>query len=87
MWSSDGRSLFVGPTLQPGHQSSSHESSLRVFRLDLATGKREFWHEFVPPDQAGLTSLYNFTMTPDGRSYAYSYLYAPSDLYLISGLK
>ncbi len=87
MWSSDGRSLFVGPTLQPGHQSSSDASSLKVFRLDLATGKREFWHEFVPPDRAGLTSLYNFTMTPDGRSYAYSYLYAPADLYLITGLK
>jgi Tol biopolymer transport system component len=82
-WSSDGRSLFVGPTFQ----SSSHTSSLKVFRLDLATGKREFWHEFVPPDRAGLTSFYNFTMTPDGRSYAYSYLYAPADLYLISGLK
>jgi Tol biopolymer transport system component len=88
MWSSDGRSLFVGTSLQPGHSSSREASSQRVFRLDLATGKREFWREFVPPDQAGLTgSLYNFAMTPDGRSYAYSYFYAPADLYLITGLK
>ncbi len=86
MWSSDGNSLFVGLGLQLGRPFSGN-ASFKVFRLDLATGKRELWREFVPPDQAGLTSFYNFTMTPDGRSYAYSYLYAPADLYLISGLK
>ena len=51
------------------------DPSLRVFRLDLTTGKRELWHEFTPPDRAALLfPLSNFAMTPDGKSYAYSCL-------------
>jgi Tol biopolymer transport system component len=87
LWSADGRSLFVGPRGKPG-PSTDPSAAFRIFRLDLATGKRELWHEFAPPNRAGLLIAgYYFAMTPDGRSYAYSYLNAPSDLYLVTGLK
>jgi eukaryotic-like serine/threonine-protein kinase len=84
MWSADGRSLYVGPVAVP----QRWDATLRVFRLDLATGKRELWHEFTPADlTARLAPLYNFAMTSDGKSYAYSFLNGPSDLYLVTGLK
>ena len=78
-WSSDGRSLYVGHLdIVP----------LRVFRLDLATGNRELWHEFEPTDTAACFAWsYYFAMTPDGKSYAYSTLNIPSDLYLVTGLE
>jgi len=77
-WSSDGRSLYVG---------QSGRLPLRIFRLDLATGKREFWREFAPPDRAALSDMYYFAMTPDGKAYAYSPFYLPTDLYLVTGLR
>ena len=88
-FSSDGRSLFVGPAGPSWSGLSARQGGpLRVVRLDLTTGKRELWHEFVPPDRAGLQSpLYNLAITPDGSAYAYSFLNTPSDLYLVTGLK
>ncbi len=78
-WSSDGRSLYVGHLdMVP----------LRVFRLDLTTGKRELWHEFRPTEAAALAAwTYYFSMTPDARAYAYSTFNIPSDLYLVTGLE
>jgi Tol biopolymer transport system component/predicted Ser/Thr protein kinase len=78
-WSSDGRSLYVG---------CQSAFMFRVFRLDLATGKRELWRQFTPSDTAALIAwTYYFAMTPDGKSYAYSTVNAPHDLYLVTGLK
>ena len=88
LWSSDGRSLFVGRGSPGGRLSVGSDPSLRVFRLDLTTGRNELWREFTPPDRAALLfPLYNFAMTPDGKSYAYSCLNGPGDLYLVTGLK
>jgi hypothetical protein len=61
---------------------------MKIFRLDLATGRRELWREFTPDDSATVSyPLYYFAMTPDGRSYAYSALNTPTDLYLVTGVK
>jgi dipeptidyl aminopeptidase/acylaminoacyl peptidase len=88
-WSSDGHFLFVGPAVGPTVDSLGRDDTiLRVYRLDLATGAREVWREFTPADRAALLfPLYNFAMTADGRSYAYSFMNAPSDLYLVTGLR
>ena len=78
-WSSDGRSLYV---------CHLDIVPLRVFRLDLTTGKRELWHEFRPTETAALAAwTYYFAMTPDGKAYAYSTFNLPSDLYLVTGLE
>ncbi|HTO77058.1 MAG TPA: protein kinase [Thermoanaerobaculia bacterium] len=88
LWSADGRSLFVGPRGGPVVKTLGASLSPRVLRIDLTTGKRELWRELTPSDRAGLLGpFYNFAMTPDGASYAYSYMNAPSDLYLITGLR
>ena len=84
-WGSDGRSLYVGKSIEdiPGAGTG-----LRVFRLDLTSGARTFWHEFTPPDRSGLVdALYYLALTPDGKAYAYSFFAVQSDLYLVTGLK
>ena len=79
-WSVDGRSLYV-------QQRRELPSPARVFRQDLKTGGRVFWKEFFPEDSAGVIGVSRPRVTPDGRSYAYSYGRYLSDLYLVEGLK
>jgi len=77
-WSADGRSLYL---VRGG------EVPGKVWRLDLATARRDFVMELIPADPAGVTSLEAILLTPDARSYAYSYHNNLSDLYLVNGLK
>jgi hypothetical protein len=39
-----------------------------------------------PPDPSGVTSILRVVMTPDARSYAYTYVRAISALYLVEGV-
>jgi hypothetical protein len=79
-WSADGGHAFVAGWYQP---------PFRVFRVDVATGRREPWLDKSPPDPAGVRALrvYGAALTPDGRYYAYSYLRTLSDLFLVEGLR
>jgi dipeptidyl aminopeptidase/acylaminoacyl peptidase len=77
-WSADGRALYI---YQPG------ELPAKVFRLDLATGKKELWKELMPSDHAGVALIGPILMSSDGKSYVYGYHRALSDLYLVEGLK
>jgi dipeptidyl aminopeptidase/acylaminoacyl peptidase len=77
-WMGDGRWLFVfNRGKLPG----------RVFRVELASGKREFWKELVPLDPAGISVLSSPALTPDGKTYVYSYNRILSDLFLATGVK
>ena len=75
-WASDGRSLYVG----------NQGTSMSASRIELDTGRRAPWRTFTVPDPAGV-SLYSAVLTPDGRSYAYTYCCVLDDLYLVTGLK
>ena len=77
-WSSDGRILFIQPL---GARPA------RVDRLDVATGKRETWKEFIPADASGVLNVGPILISADGQSYAYSFRRSLSDLYLVTGLK
>ncbi|HEY6052027.1 MAG TPA: hypothetical protein VIZ58_12305 [Thermoanaerobaculia bacterium] len=72
-WSSDGRALYV---------RSLRRAPIEVFRVDVATGRREPWKTIPSPQ--GYVQL---VMTPDGSSYAYAYENRTSDLYLVEGLR
>jgi Tol biopolymer transport system component len=77
-FSADGRSLFVcrwGPT------------SSDVYRVDLATGRREPWKTFVPADPAGVIAVGPVLLSADGKAYVYSYRRLLDDLYVVSGLR
>jgi hypothetical protein len=81
-WSADGRFLFV---------REAGNLVLRIHRLDLSTGVRQFWKELVPPDPTVLIDIGSdpgqIRITPDGQSYAYTYWTFAGELYLAQGLK
>ncbi len=77
-WSLDGTSLWV---FRRGEMPAS------VHRLALTTGQRSLWKQLVPADAAGVTTIREFRITPDEKSYAYSYRRVLSDLYLVTNLK
>ncbi|MGH9746509.1 MAG: protein kinase domain-containing protein [Candidatus Acidiferrales bacterium] len=58
-----------------------------ITKIDLATGKRTVWKQLVPADAAGVDSIGGIAITPDEKSYVYSYARTLSDLYVVEGLK
>jgi hypothetical protein len=75
-WTSDGRGLFV---------TTGSELPRRVFRVDLATGRRVPWKELPTTQTAGIR-LSQISMTPDGRTFLHSYARLLSNLYVGQGL-
>ena len=78
-WSADGLSLFVGADDAP--------LSVRIWRLDLVTGRRQPWTTLRPADTTGVWGIKWIVLTPDGSAYAYNYDRLLSGLYLAEGLR
>ncbi len=57
-----------------------------IYRVDLRTGRQESWRNILPRDRAGIMNLNSIRVTPDGRSLAYTWHRALSNLYLADGL-
>jgi len=79
-WSGDGRSLYA-------RSRNLREVPAKVYRLDLSTGRKDLWKELGPADLSGVSSVVFIVITPDARSYAYTYNNRLSNLYLVEGLK
>jgi serine/threonine protein kinase len=75
-WSADGRSAYV---------YHDEKTSAPVYRVEVATGKRQLVTTLGVSDRAGLTKFGSVCITPDGKSYAYSYTRVLSDLFLVEG--
>jgi hypothetical protein len=60
---------------------------VRIFRVELSTGKRTFWKEMAPPDPVGVTFLSNIFFSEDMKSYVYSINRRLDVLYLVEGLR
>jgi Tol biopolymer transport system component len=73
----DARSLYV-------HRRG--EIPVKVYRVDVSTGRRELWRSLMPADAGGVSEIGPLP-TVSGESYAYSYSRTLSDLYLVEGLK
>jgi hypothetical protein len=58
-----------------------------VSRYDVKTGALTPWRSFMPGDSAGVTGIGSIRVTPDGKSYAYSYQRNLADLYVVEGLE
>ena len=78
-WTADGRSLFFS--------SSKDTFPARVYRLDLATGRRELWKEFMPSDPTGITNIGPSAISADGKTVLFGYSHTLSDLYVAEGLR
>jgi len=78
-WTRDSRFLYL---------VESARQPLSIVRLELATGKRQLWKQMpAPPANTQIKGDDDMAITPDGQSYAYTYEFCLSDLYLVRGLK
>lgn len=77
-WSTDPNWVFV---YRP------RELPLRVYRLDIMTGRKVLWKELMPADPVGIAGGARVLLTPDGKGYVYGFARQLSDLYLVEGLK
>jgi eukaryotic-like serine/threonine-protein kinase len=77
-WSGDGRFLYA---------FKRRDLPARVFRLEVATGKKEPWKELMPSDGAGIVDIAPVIPAADGQSYVYGYSRTLSDMYVVQGLK
>ena len=77
-WSADGRALYF---------SDRTPMPAGVYRLDIATGRRDLVREVVPQDRAGVQAIAPIYTTPDGRAIAFSFRRILDDLFLVDGLK
>ena len=82
-WSHDGRYVYtvdnVGDVRSP---------AVDVFRVELTTGARVLWKTLTPPDPVGVEGMRaTVVITPDARSYCYSYMRRLGDLFVVDGLK
>jgi hypothetical protein len=80
-FSADGEALFA---LQ---WTDSAPPGGRLFRIDLATGRRTPFLELTLPDLQGAFMWPELDVSPDGRSYLYSFNRIQSELYVIDGLR
>jgi serine/threonine protein kinase len=74
-FTADGKALFV---------ANSFGSHARVFKLDVATGKREAWKDLAPADPAGVVLIHSIRITPDERGYVYVCFRVLSNLYVLN---
>jgi hypothetical protein len=77
-WTADGRAIWA---------FRQNEVPVKVYRVDMTTGERTLWKELTPPDPAGVLTMGPILMTPDGKSYVYSYRRTLDELFLVEGLK
>ncbi len=78
-WSPDGLSLYVA-------SSKIQEKLAKVYVLNIATGKMQFWKTFGE-NTAGLTGVGAPQFSDDGTAYAYVYGTVLSEAYVVKGLK
>jgi len=78
-WSVRGNEIFV---FEPGKDYALGS----ILRVNVHTGEQTEWLVLHPADSAGAYFLPWLDITPDGRSYAYTYQQDLCDLYLIDGL-
>ncbi len=78
-WDPSGRVLYV--------RKRSFDLPAEVYRLDVATGRKEPWMVLTPPDPVGVYGIGGITATPDVSAYAYDYMRRLSELYVVEGLR
>jgi hypothetical protein len=78
-WGADAQHVFV---------QTPTSSGLNIYKLDLSSGKREWWQAIAPKDQVGLRPMINeIAITPDGRWMSYAYRNQLSQLYRTDSFK
>ena len=74
-FSADGKSLYVAMVQESPARA-------RVFRIDIATGRRESRAEIAPADPSGVPEIDNIFITPDGEKLAFGFHRVLNDLFV-----
>jgi eukaryotic-like serine/threonine-protein kinase len=77
-WSLDSRSIYV---------SNSEELPVNIYRVELASGKRELPMTLSPPDPTGVNNFGPIILAPDAKSYVYGLDRRLCNLYVVTGLE
>jgi WD40 repeat protein len=77
-WSADSTALYVYRT---------GELPTQIYRVDIATGKRQLVKEIMPAAPTGVVSISPIVMSTDASRFVYGYYQTLSVLYVVSGLK
>jgi serine/threonine protein kinase/dipeptidyl aminopeptidase/acylaminoacyl peptidase len=77
-WAGDADSLYI---------FRDRERPIRIYKLNLSTGRKELAKEIMPGDSAGLLGTVDVLLTPDGKECVYAFTRRLSDLYLVKGLR
>jgi serine/threonine protein kinase len=77
-WSQDSRSIYV---------ADLGELPVHVYRVELASGKRELRMSLSPPDPTGVNQLVPILVAPDAKAYFYGLDRRLCNLYVVSGVK
>jgi DNA-binding winged helix-turn-helix (wHTH) protein len=78
-WDTTGRFILM--------MDRSIRFPLALYRLEVATGRREPWRVLTPTDRAGVAQATGVLVAPDGKAWAYDYLRRLSELYLVDGIR
>jgi serine/threonine protein kinase len=78
-WSSDGASVLVA--------SRRRETTVKVYKVNIVTGKTEPWRVFGADTGTGFSSIDTLYLSNDGTAYAYRYNQLTSQAFVVTGLK
>jgi len=76
-WNNDGSSIYV----------SKRELPCQIYRVNIQNGNRTFVKKLLPSDSTGVTDIGSVVITPDEKSFVYSYGRTLSTLYSLDPLK
>jgi eukaryotic-like serine/threonine-protein kinase len=79
-WSPDGKSVYAS-------ESFAHNTSAKVYKVDIATGKKELWKSLGEAVATGVEAVGATQFSSDGTAYAYIYVRRLSQAYIVTGLK
>lgn len=77
-WTDDGENIFIWRRGQV---------PAIVYKYNPASGKKEEWLKLSPKDTTGVSRINAVRLTPNGKTYAYSYVRESSDLFLMEDLR
>jgi len=74
----------------PGNSLLTYQAGAvpaKILRVDVETGEQTRWRELEPVNRTGLVTIYTMRVGADCQSSAYSALFDPGELWIVSGLR
>jgi Tol biopolymer transport system component len=81
-WSPDSAYVYAASS-----QSGAETGGVKVYRVNVATGKMDFWKSFGTNLPAGTLSVSAPMLSNDGNAYVYVHVQVLSEAYVVKGLK